>query len=215
MHLYIANSLEGFLNPRPEHSEILNALLNHGGDMRTKDKFGKSPCDYLFADSKFDMAAVPTGYFRKIELVGYVVDDDRLLRIIETDRDARQQSEYAEELARMKSIVICKFPRCCLYDFLVSKLHRSARMTRYQNFRQFMDECNGDLEAKFPHYGKILDLKVKRASRRHSEVSEAVDTLELILGEALPENYAEQIFKSFSLSSLKAFNGFDWDFLRE
>lgn len=219
LHLFRGCPRLGFYGCNLRCNKFLDLLLHHGGSLKTKNGSDETPIDcalIMYASCEIGCSSVT--FYDKVALLGYEVRDEKVKNFLSKyqhdDNFENARKDYEEELSRLKIIRICRYPKVSLYDLLVFELNKASRFSSNEKLMSLFQKCGGNLENTFPHYGKMLNVKIKRASKRQILIDSATDKLELILAYRLPEVRAEMIFESFSMEELIEFNGYNWDFLK-
>ena len=80
--------------------------------------------------------------------------------------NGNEEEEYQNELDEMKDITICPLPKTTLFDILQLNNDRFVRLVNNKKLRKLFTECEEDFSNKFPHYGFLLNLRVKEGAKR-------------------------------------------------
>lgn len=148
-------------------------------------------------------------YFNKMSFLGveFSKSDKKLSRLFRSKKNDTATLElYDSELQELKKIVIRWLPETTLCDVLTRNNNRMQQYARNQNLLQLYNECNGDFETKFPHFGVLLNIKLSEVLRRRTYVDQAIDMFETLIAFCLPDECGELIFSHFSISDLAVFD---------
>lgn len=198
-------SYRTYTSNRDKHNfcKIANLLLHYGGDYITKDNMGNfvefSTCE----DSKNYKLCPRINYFEKLSVLGC---ESRFQGLFEFYRDVNdaEVKKYHNELHQLKKFSIAVYPKISPYDLLLSDRNVMAKYSENENLVRLLQE-DKDLEKRFPHYGLLLDIKIRKGKARRSSMDLAIDKLAKVIACRIPEICAENIFLYLNQSELKTF----------
>lgn len=184
--------------------ETLNALLHYGGDMSSQ--FVHFPiCGSNTSESPVDFCKKIT-FYDKVFLLGYRPDSftSSLLDTYNYKRDDQAALYlYGNELRQMRSLLFENNPNISLYDLLVANKDRAAAYTAYSRLINYFEGTGRDLVAVFPHYGLLLNSKIRKGSCRRLLKEAGRQKLSALIGVKLPGSLTEIIFRDFNQRDLE------------
>lgn len=195
-------SLETFNN-------LLEVLLCYGADVSQRNDKGDSALAYLLRGFDGCPKCMPgKSYYDKISLL-----EDKFIDIKEHycsklshENDEALQLEFKRELDKLKTFFISAYPKVTLFDLLVSR-RKTENCWNSERLQRLWNGYKGNFEEQFPHYGLILNYKVKKALLRMKLIESAIEKLESILGISMPIWSSKKILKYCSRSQMKEFIG--------
>lgn len=180
--------------------EVLILLLKLGGTMN----LGNFQCN-CFINERFDPERDLCPVIRhlaKLRLLGYETE------FVVEPREAMDNYEnivgglaprWMQELEMMKEVEIARYPKkLSLYDLIFINKREFEKYMKNDNLRRTVEDCGGDFENFFPHYGFLLNRHYREASRRRDKVEEAKILLDKTLGMAIPHTCNRKIFNFLS-----------------
>lgn len=112
---------------------------------------------------------------------------------------------YAEELENLKNEGISRNLIITLYDFLFVTRNPIVRYCNNNNLKKILNECDGNFESKYPHFGSILNVQYRRGRFSKGIIDSAKVHLDKVFGETVLNICSNVIFKYLTDHELKNF----------
>lgn len=190
-------------------NDLLEVLLCYGADVSQKNDKRDSALAYFLRGFDGCPKCMPgKNYYDKISLLENTFIDNKEYHCskLSHDNDEALQIEYKIELDKLKTIFISAYPRVTLFDLLISR-RKTDKCSSSERLQRLWNECSGDFEGQFSHYGLILNYKVKKALLRLKLVDLAIKKLETVLGISIPVCSSKKILTYFSQTQIEKFMG--------
>lgn len=185
-HLDSENTVQALFNVSC-YNDVVNTLLCYGAQVR------RGGCSVRLFSKKVFLIGKEVG-----------VGEEQPWLCWHFDFQKAFERQFEKELKKLKIIKISE--SVYLYDFLIFKTSTAARYVENDNLKSLLIRCGGGFEKWFPHYGMILNYKIKMATRRRQLINSAIQSLKFMSNRNIPEHCGRDIFESFSDKQLKLFN---------
>lgn len=112
---------------------------------------------------------------------------------------------YCQESIKLENQVIAWNPKRTLYDLLFMHRDSLVRYSANENLKAIHVECNNDLELKYPYFGSVLNVQIRRGMRRKNVTYFAEANLQKVFGVTPLDICRQKIFKYLDDRTLKKF----------
>ena len=102
----------------------------------------------------------------------------------------------------MEDITICPLPKTTLFDILQLNNDRFVRLVDNKKLRKLFTECEEDFSNKFPHYGFLLNLRVKEGAKRSKLMNMGARALAVLTQEKIEGDLYKNICSFLNESDL-------------
>lgn len=148
-------------------------------------------------------------YFDKVFLLGYEMTEDDLKflgsHVMKRNNEAALEL-FGQELKELRAFVIGSYPRISLYDLFFENRNKIAQLSKNENLLALIEQNDKDLEKQFPHFGLLLNLRVKKGAERMESLIKATDKFASLIACRLPEICTDTIFLHFNNDLLQIFS---------
>lgn len=181
-------------------NRVADILLHYGGSLKVRNRYEETPLDERrISNNVLAFTKAHITYHEKVALLGVDVTTDTKLK-----NDQEISEKYGKELNKLQTIVVCTYPKITLRDVLFLKPRKMVKYARNKDLLEWFNADEG-FEKDFPHYGLMLNYRMRNAVARRKLVDQAINILRLVLGTSLPTIFSEKIFGYFDEWHLEHF----------